>query len=77
MKGIDMKDVMIRSIKTFLEVVLTYVATAMAGVTYGDGTLSAEITVGALLSAGAAGIAAVLNGVVLPLLRAETRENEV
>lgn len=77
MKGIDMKDVLIRSIKTFLEVVLTYVATAMAGVTYGDGTLSAEITVGALLSAGAAGIAAVLNGVVLPLLRAETRESEV
>ncbi|MDO5435278.1 MAG: hypothetical protein Q4G19_02805 [Clostridia bacterium] len=71
MKGIDRKDVLIRSIKTFLEVVLTYVATAMAGVTYGDGTLSAEITVGALLSAGAAGIAAVLNGVILPLLRAE------
>ena len=76
MKGIDMKDVLIRSIKTFLEVVLTYVATAMAGVTYGDGTLSSEITVGALLSAGAAGIAAVLNGVVLPLLRMETRESE-
>lgn len=71
MKGIDRKDVLIRSIKTFLEVVLTYVATAMAGVTYGDGTLSAEITVGALLSAGAAGIAAVLNGVILPLLRSE------
>jgi len=69
MKNIDWKDVGIRSFKTFLEAVLTYITTALAGITYGDGTLKDTVWIGALFCALCTGITAVINGVILPLFR--------
>lgn len=69
MKSIDWKDVGIRSLKTFIEAVLTYIVTALSGITYGDGTVQDTVWIGALFCALCAGITAVINGVILPLFR--------
>jgi len=67
MKKIDWKDVWVRSFKTFLEAFLTYAATAIAGVRYGDGSLSDTVWIGALFCGVCTGITAVINGVIIPL----------
>lgn len=73
---IDGHDVLIRSLKTFLEAFLTYVSTALAGIQYGDGTVKETVWIGALFCAVCTGITAVLNGVIIPLFRkTETNEN--
>lgn len=74
MNNIDWKDVAIRSLKTFIEAVLTYIVTALSGVTYGDGSLHETVTIGLLFCALCAGITAVINGVILPLCK--TTKNE-
>ena len=74
MKKIDWRDVGIRALKTFIEAVLTYVVTALGGITYGDGTVKDTVWIGALFCALCAGITAVLNGVILPLFRTEKTE---
>lgn len=69
MHTIDWKDVWIRCLKTFLEAFLTYVTTALGGISYGDGSLKETVLVGALFCALCTGITAVLNGVIIPLFR--------
>lgn len=67
---IDWKDVGVRSLKTFLEALLTYVGTALGGIRYGDGTFSDTVWIGVLFCGLCAGVTAVINGVILPLFSA-------
>ena len=73
---IDFKDVAIRSLKTFIEAVLTYIVTALGGITYGDGSLHETVTIGLLFCALCAGITAVINGVILPLCKSDEKTDE-
>lgn len=67
MKNIDWKDVLVRAIKTFVE---TAVAAIVAGVGGVDVFATEEgFWIGLALSAGAAGVSAVWNGVVEPMIK--------
>lgn len=67
MKNIDWKDVLVRAIKTFVE---TAVAAIVAGVSGVDVFATEEgFWIGLALSAGAAGVSAVWNGVVEPMIK--------
>lgn len=75
MSKIDWKDVGIRSFKTFLEAFLTYAATAIAGIQYGNGSFEDTVWIGALFCGVCTGITAVINGVIIPLFRVDPAEN--
>ena len=75
LKKTDWKDVGIRCFKTFLEAFLTYIATAVAGIQYGSGTLLDTVWIGVLFCGVCTGITAVINGVILPLFRTDREEN--
>lgn len=70
MKNINWKDVLIRSLKTFAETAFTFLIAELAGVELFAADMSAWI--GLILSAGAAGCAAVWNGVIEPVLKLPT-----
>lgn len=61
------KDVLVRSVKTFAETAFTFLVAELAGVELFAADKSMWISLG--LSAGAAGAAAVWNGVIEPLLK--------
>lgn len=65
--GIDWKDVLVRSAKTFAETAVAFVVAHLSGVELfsADGGVWASLAI----SAGAAGVAAVYNGVIRPMLR--------
>ena len=67
MAKIDWKDVAIRAGKTFVQTALSYVIAAVSGVNFFEGDKSETFWVGLILSAGAAGLSAVWNGVLQPL----------
>lgn len=67
MKNVNWKDVLIRSIKTFAETAFAFLVAELAGVEVFAVEKSMWISIG--LSAVAAGIAAVWNGVVEPALK--------
>lgn len=67
MKNVDWKDVAIRSIKTFIETVISFVLAHMGGVDIFGTDKGVWLSV--IISAGAAGIAAVYNGVIRPMLK--------
>ena len=67
MKNVNWKDVLIRSIKTFVETAFAFLVAELAGVEVFAVEKGMWISIG--LSAGAAGIAAVWNGVVEPVLK--------
>lgn len=67
MKNTDWKDVGLRSWKTFAEAFIAFLIAGMAGMDLFAG--DAEVWVSLGVSAGAAGIAAVWNGVISPLLQ--------
>lgn len=69
MRKVDWKDVIIRSVKTFAETAFAFVIAEMAGVELFAVEKSVWISLG--LSACAAGVAAVWNGVIEPLLNTE------
>ena len=69
---IDWKDVLIRSVKTFAETAFTFLVAELAGVELFAADKSVWISLA--LSAGAAGCAAVWNGVIEPVLRLPGRE---
>ena len=75
MSKINWKDVGIRSFKTFLEAFLTYAATAIAGIQYGNGSIEDTVWIGALFCGVCTGITAVINGVIIPLFRTDPAEN--
>lgn len=67
MKNVDWKDVFVRSIKTFVETAFTFIVAELAGVEIFAADKSMWISIA--LSAGAAGVAAVWNGVIEPVLK--------
>lgn len=64
---INWKDVAVRSIKTFVETAVAFLLAELAGVEIFAADSSMWISLA--LSAGAAGVAAVWNGVIEPVLK--------
>ena len=67
MKNIDWKDVFVRAIKTFAEAAIAFVGAELAGVDIF--AVSKDVWVAVGISAAAAGISAVWNGMIYPLLK--------
>ncbi len=68
MNGVDWKDVWTRAAKTFAQTAGSYLIAALSGVDFFSGDRSATVWVGLALSACAAGLSAVWNGVLQPVL---------
>lgn len=66
-KNVDWKDVAIRAIKTFVEAFVTFAGAELAGMDLFAVDKGMWCAVG--LSAGAAGVAAVWNGMIYPALK--------
>lgn len=66
MMNVDWKDVAIRSLKTFVETVISFVLAHLGGVEIFDTDKGMWMSL--IISAGAAGIAAAYNGVISPML---------
>ena len=64
---INWKDVLIRSVKTFVETAVAFLVAELAGVEVFAADKGMWISLA--LSAGAAGVAAVWNGVIEPMLK--------
>ena len=71
MAKIDWRDVSIRAGKTFVQTALSFLIAAVSGVDFFEGDKSETFWVGLFLSAGAAGLSAVWNGVLQPLFTNE------
>lgn len=67
MKNIDWKDVIVRAVKTFAEAFIAFVGAEMTGVDIFSVGKDVWVAVG--ISAAAAGISAVWNGMIEPLLK--------
>ena len=67
MKNIDWKDVFVRAFKTFAEAAIAFVGAELAGVNIF--AVSKDVWVAVGISAAAAGISAVWNGMIYPLLK--------
>ena len=69
------KDVFVRALKTFVETALSFLIAALSGIDFtGDHTTT--FWVGIALSAGAAGLSAVWNGVIQPIFTALPEKTE-
>lgn len=66
MKNVDWKDVLIRALKTFFQTAGSVFVAALSGVNFAD-KKSDMFWIGLAMSAGAAGLSAVWNGVLSPL----------
>lgn len=66
MKNVNWKDVAVRAVKTFAEAAIAFVGAELAGVDIFAADRNMWCAVG--LSAAAAGISAVWNGVIEPML---------
>lgn len=71
MKKVDWKDVWSRAWKTFLQTAGSYLIASLTGINFFDGDKSEMFWLGLGLSAGAAGLSAVWNGVIAPLFKKE------
>lgn len=67
LKQIDWADVVVRAVKTFVQIAITYAVTALTGVNFSK-ELSGTFWIGFLLSAGSAGVSAAWNSVLMPVL---------
>ncbi|HPE95547.1 MAG TPA: hypothetical protein PLT66_05725 [Bacillota bacterium] len=66
--NINWKDVGIRAFKTFWQTAIPIVTAALAGVDYsGEGDAVKTALIGAVITAAAAGLSAIYNGMVKPL----------
>ena len=63
------KNIIERAVKTFIETAVSYLIAQLAGVNFFESDQSKAIWFGAALSAGAAGLSAVWNGVLQPLIK--------
>ncbi len=70
------KDVLIRALKTFIQAFVSIAIAQLAGVNFIEGENLMNVLIGIAVSAGAAGISAVWNGVLSPLLNSITGGNE-
>lgn len=68
MKNVDKKDVFERAVKTFIQAALSYLITALAGANFFDGNKTETFWIGLGISALAAGLSAMWNGVIEPLI---------
>ena len=66
---VDWKDVAIRAVKTFVQTAVSYLIAVLGGVDFGSNP-GKTFWIGLGLSAGAAGLSAVWNGVLAPILAA-------
>jgi hypothetical protein len=69
--SINFKDVLARAAKTFIQASGSLAIAQVSGINLGDGDLK-NVILNILISAGAAGISAVWNGVILPLFKGTT-----
>ncbi len=70
------KDVLIRALKTFIQAFVSIAIAQLAGVNFIEGENLMNVLIGIAVSAGAAGVSAVWNGVLSPLLNSITGGNE-
>ena len=70
------KDVLIRALKTFIQAFVSIAIAQLAGVNFIEGEDLMNVLIGIAISAGAAGVSAVWNGVLSPLLNSITGGNE-
>jgi hypothetical protein len=63
------KNVIERAVKTFIETAVSYLIAHLSGANFFENNDSKTVWVGLALSAGAAGLSAVWNGVLQPLLK--------
>ncbi len=67
MQKVDWKDVGIRAGKTFLQAAVSCLGAGLAGVNFMVGDQSANWWISLAVSAGAAGLSAVWNGILKPI----------
>ncbi len=70
------KDVLTRALKTFIQAFVSIAIAQLAGVNFIEGEDLMNVLIGIAISAGAAGVSAVWNGVLSPLLNSITGGNE-
>jgi hypothetical protein len=70
MKNVDWKDVLNRAGKTFAQAAMSCLIASLSGVNFTTGAKSDTFWIGLALSAMAAGLSAVWNGIVQPLITA-------
>ncbi len=73
-----LKDIAVRAFKTFIQAFISIVIAQLGGVDFIEGENTKNVLIGIAISAGAAGISAVWNGVLSPLLNTFTggKDNE-
>lgn len=76
MTAINWNDVAIRALKTFVQTFISVFGQDVIGVNLFDGTMTDVMWIGMILSAGAAAISAVWNGVIEPVFK-KTKPPEV
>ncbi len=67
--GEPVNDVLLRTVRTFLETAGAYLLAHLTGVNFFEGNPGKTFWIGLALSTGAAGLAAAWNGVLAPLLK--------
>lgn len=70
------KNVIERSVKTFIETAISYLIAHLSGADFFGSDEGKAIWVGLALSAGAAGLSAAWNGVIQPLFQITTEKKE-
>lgn len=75
MKKLNWKDILVRSIKTFIQTFISITMADVVGVDFIQGENLDNVLIGIFISAGAASISAVWNIVLSPLLDTKTGGN--
>lgn len=70
------RDVLIRALKTFIQAFISIAIAQLAGVNFIEGEDLKNVLIGIAISGGAAGVSAVWNGVLSPLLNSLTGGND-
>ncbi len=70
------RNIIERAFKTFIETAVSYLIAHLAGANFFDNDQPRTFWIGAALSAGAAGLSAVWNGVLQPLVKPPTTREE-
>lgn len=66
-QNVDWKDVWERAYKTFIQAAIPYLLAAVGGVNFAEG-IGGTVLIGIAISACAAGVSAVWNGVLAPIV---------
>lgn len=70
------KNIIERAVKTFIETAISYLIVNLSGVNLFESNYSKTAWIGVALSAGAAGLSAVWNGVLQPLVSSTTTDTK-